>query len=156
MALAGRLGVGPTLTKLSTVTVPAAEQTRRFAIRVSLAFFCAWLLLQLLAADIPPPRGFLLLILLDLVAASGIYLRIPVYQTWQATRRPRRRWLVMREGAIGGLALALVIMFASEGEPTVTPTWVDRLVWCAVLAALGAANTVLVAICVFVRFQRAP
>jgi len=131
------------------------ESARRFAKRLALAFFFAWLVMQMAIADRPPPPGFLLLVLLDAIAAGGIYYRVAHYLQWQSSCRPHRPLLVLGDGVVIGLSSALVIMLFSAGEPSVTPTAIDRLIWFAVFAAIGIANATLVYACVAASRRRA-
>ena len=123
----------------------------RFAFWLALAFSIAWLALLLAGADFPPPRGFLWIVLLNLIAGGCIYFRVPDYLRWQSLRLPRRLLRVVRDGIFIGLAFATVPILIGGGEPSVTPTWIDRSIWFTVLALVGVFNTTLVYACCVVR-----
>ena len=124
------------------------DATRRFARRLALIFFFAWLVVLLAGADRPPPPGFLLIVLLDAIAAGGVLYRVPHYLDWQSTRRPRRLLRVLGDGAMVGVVFALVPLVLGSGEPSVTPTVLDRFTWFAVLVVVGIANAMLLYACV--------
>ena len=63
----------------------SAADTPRFARRLALTFFFAWLAVLLAGADRPPPPGFLLIVLFDAIAAGGILCRVPHYLRWRAS-----------------------------------------------------------------------
>ena len=52
----------------------------------------------LAGADRLPPPDFLLVVVLDAIAAGGIVYRAPHYLQWQLARRPRRLLRVMGDG----------------------------------------------------------
>ena len=58
---------------------------------------------------------------------------------------------VVRDGIFIGLAFATVPILIGGGEPSVTPTWIDRSIWFTVLALVGVFNTTLVYACCIVR-----
>lgn len=127
--------------------------TTRFAFWLALGFSIAWLAILLAGADFPPPRGFVWLVLLDLIAGGCVYCRVPDYLRWQSLRLPRRRLGVVRDGIFIGLVFATVPIVVGGGEPSVTPTWLDRGIWFAVLALVGVSNTMLVyAFCIARRY----
>ena len=107
-------------------------------------FFVFWLAVLYAGADHPPPRGFILVVLLDLIAASLVFWRVPHYLDWMQTRQRRRLLWVVRDGLIAGLVIALLAVLASAliggGEPTVTPSISSAAIWVAVLAGVGVAN----------------
>lgn len=121
---------------------------------MAIAFFFAWLVVLLAGADRPPPPGFLLIVLLDAIAAAGIFYRVPHYLQWQSERQPHRWLRVLGDGAAIGLVFALVPLLLGSGEPSVTPTPFDRLVWFAVLAAIGIVNAMLIYACVAAHRRR--
>lgn len=126
------------------------DATRRFARRLALTFFFAWLVALLIGADFPPPPGFMLIVLLDAIAAVGILYRVPHYLQWQAARRPSRLVRVLGDGVVVGVSFALLPMLVGSGEPSVVPAVTDRLIWFAVLAAIGILNAIVVYACVAV------
>lgn len=108
-------------------------------------FFLVWLLILYAGADHPPPPGFVLVVLLDLVAALLVFWRVRIYLRWIAERRWHRLFRVMLDGGVAGLAFALVTMVLSTvlgGEPIAQPTWVDRIIWFAVVGVVGVVNAV--------------
>ena len=112
---------------------------QKTALRVAVIFFCTWLLLALAIADFPPPRGFVLIVLMLLACALTVYLRVPVYLRWQAGSAKGRLPRVVRDGLLGGGAVA-VLLLLSPGEPSIQPGLVDRLIGISVLIGLGIAN----------------
>ncbi|MEA3278545.1 MAG: hypothetical protein U9Q81_25255 [Pseudomonadota bacterium] len=54
---------------------------KKIALRAAGIFFGTWLLLAHAAADFPPPRGFVFLVLIRLACAALVYLCVPVYVT---------------------------------------------------------------------------
>ncbi len=121
--------------------------TRRFARRLALAFFIGWLVILVAGADFPPPAGFVLLVVLDALAAGCVYYRVPYYLHWQSVAWPRRLPAVLLDGAVVGLLFALVPVVVHQGEPAVTPTALDMLIWFGVLTTVGIANSMLVYLC---------
>jgi len=75
---------------------------RKLALRAAGILFGTWLLLALAAADFPPPRGFVILVLILLACAFLVYLRVPVYLRWRAEGAKRRILRVARDGLLGG------------------------------------------------------
>ena len=119
-----------------------------------MTFFFVWLVVLLAGADRPPPPGLLLVVLLDAIAAGGIFYRVPHYLRWQTVRRPHRVVRVLGDGVVVGVTFALLPMLAGSGEPSVVPTAADRLIWFAVLAAVGILNAMLVYACVALHRRR--
>lgn len=118
---------------------------KKIALSIAAAFFFGWLGILLAGADFPPPPGFVLIVLIDLLAAIVVYWRVPTYLDWSRTRRTYRLLQALGEGFAAGLLVALVAMLSpSSGEPSVQPRWVDRLIWFAVLGSVGALNAVAV------------
>lgn len=111
---------------------------------VAVGFFVVWLGILFAGADHPPPLGFWLVVLLDLVAAWLVYLRLPTYVAWSIARKKNRLFRVLLDGLTTGLALALILqLIPGGGEPSVTPTLGSRLIWFAVVGGVGATNTLL-------------
>ena len=118
---------------------------RQSAVAIALAFFFGWLGILYAGADHPPPPGFLIVVLIDLVAALVVYRRVPVYAAWARTRRPRRWLRALLEGAAAGLIVAgFALLLPIGGEPSVQRSAPAMLIWFAALAAIGAANAVLI------------
>jgi hypothetical protein len=112
---------------------------QRVAFRTAGIFFCTWLLLALAIADFPPPRGFVIVLLVLLACALLVYVRVPVYLRWRARGARRRILRVARDGLLGGGAIALLSLL-SPGEPSIQPELSDRLIGIGVLIGLGVAN----------------
>jgi len=118
------------------------ERSRRL---IAIVFFSIWIGILYLGADHPPPIGFLWLVLLCFIAATAVYVRVPVYAEWAENRRKYRFERVFVEGCIAGLVFALVtLLFNGTGEPGIQPTWIDEVMWFLVLALVGAFNAVAV------------
>jgi FtsH-binding integral membrane protein len=130
--------------RMSTTRSSIGLSRRRAAVISAVLFFVFWLAVLYAGADHPPPRGFILVALLDLIAASLVFWRVPYYLDWMQTRRRRRLLWVVRDGLIAGLVIALLGVLASAliggGEPTVTPSIGGAAIWVAVLAGVGVAN----------------
>lgn len=103
-------------------------------------FFLFWIAVLYAGADHPPPRSFLWIVALVLVCSLVVYWRVPAYVHWIRTRRQGRRLHVVLDGLVAGYAVAALALLLRGGEPSVTPTLVDRAIWFAVLGAIGAAN----------------
>ena len=112
---------------------------QNIALRTAGIFFGTWLLLALALADLPPPRGFVFVVLLLLAFGLAVYPRVPVYLRWQAQGNQKRvRWVV-RDGFLGGGAIAMLSLLG-PGEPSFQPGLVDRLIGLSVLIGLGIGN----------------
>ena len=155
MAGSDRTGPRALVTPREPFGCARTADTTRFARRLALTFFFGWLVVLLAGADRPPPPGFLVIVLLDAIAAGAILYRAPDYLRWQAARRRHRLVAVLGDGMVLGLAFALLPFLLGQGEPTVVPTAADRLIWFTVLATLGILNAVLVYTCVAVHRRRA-
>jgi hypothetical protein len=116
---------------------------QKAALRAAGIFFGTWLLLALAAADFPPPRGFVIVVLILLACALLVYLRVPVYLRWRAEGSEKRVLRVARDGFLGGGAIALLSLLSS-GEPSIQPTLADRLIGMGVLIGLGVGNALAV------------
>ena len=112
---------------------------------IALIFFFGWLGILLAGADFPPPPGFVLIVLIDLLAAIVVYWRVPTYVEWSMTRRPYRLLQALGEGLVAGLLVALVVLLTPwSGEPSVQPGLTDNLILFAVLGSVGACNSLAV------------
>lgn len=111
--------------------------------RVAAAVFCAWLAIACAGADHPPPRTFLLLVALLLACALLVRLRVPTYLLWHARRSGGRLARVIRDGAVGGGAVYLLVLVLGSGEPGIEPSPGARLIGAGVMVALGAANALM-------------
>jgi Kef-type K+ transport system membrane component KefB len=119
--------------------------SQRNRLLIAVGFFIFWSGVLYAGADHPPPLGFIWLVLLCLLAAGIVYLRVPTYANWSATGRRFRLLRVFVDGIVAGLLIALIpLLFDGGGEPDVQPTWVDHMIWFAVLAVVGAANAMIV------------
>jgi hypothetical protein len=107
-------------------------------------FFVIWLAVLYAGADHPLPPRFIVVVLLDLIAAFMVFWRVPYYLDWMQTGQPHRLLWVVRDGLAAGLAFALLVVLASllvgGGEPSVTKSVGSVAIWCAVLAGVGVAN----------------
>jgi hypothetical protein len=110
----------------------------------AIGFFVFWLVVLYAGADHPPPTGFVWAVLLDAIAAWLVYLRVPSYMRWALDRKSYRWLRVVRDGVAVGLLFATIpLLVPGTGEPDVHPTFQHRVVWYLVLAAVGAANSML-------------
>lgn len=108
-------------------------------------FFLIWLGILYAGADHPPPPGFLLLVVLDLIAAIAVFLRVPVYGSWSRARRRHRIVRVLCEGLVCGLLVAAAVALAPfGGEPSRAGPGAAYLIWFAIAGAAGAANAIAV------------
>lgn len=114
------------------------------------AFFLVTLVVLYAGADHPPPVGFLWVVFLDLVAAGLVYLRVPTYAAWQASRRPGRVLRVLRDGAFVGLLFGLITAaFAWATRSTwALPEWESVLIWCAAVTLVGVLCAALLYACI--------
>jgi hypothetical protein len=121
---------------------PPPSQPQRRAAAIAVGFGLAWLLILLAGADHPPPPGFLWLLPWLALAGVIVWRRVPAYAAWRTEAWPWRVPRVLAEGLLVGLALGLaaLALHAPAGPERLT----DRLIWLAVLAALGAVNGVVV------------
>jgi hypothetical protein len=128
----------------------------RARLLIAAGFFIFWLAVLVAGADFPPPPGFLLVVFFDLLAAAGVYHRIPAYADWAATRRPHRILRVLAEGAAAGLFLGLLTLLSPfGGEPSAPPPgWIEHFVWLTVLAGVGVVNALGVYHLVRLRWRR--
>jgi hypothetical protein len=115
---------------------------RKIATINAVGFFVFWLLFLLAGADKPPPFGFLWIVLVVAICAAVVYWRVPIYIEWYRTRRAGRYALVLLDGVVAGLLVALPFALQGSGEPSVTMQPVDYAIWFAVLAAMGVLNSV--------------
>ena len=114
---------------------------KRIALVLASLFFCGWLSILYAGADHPPPPGFIWIVLVCLLAALLVYLRVPSYVQWSIGRRKHRLVRALLDGLAAGLAFALLaLVLPGGGEPTVQPSVADRLIWFAVLGAVGLIN----------------
>ncbi len=119
--------------------------SRQSQLVIAAGFFIVWVGILYAGADHPPPVGFIWLVLLCLLASGIVYLRVPTYANWSATGRRFRLLRVFVDGIVAGILFALIpLLFNGGGEPGIQPTWVDRMIWFAVLAGVGAANAMLI------------
>jgi len=113
---------------------------------IAAGFFLLWLCVLYKGADHPPPLGFSWLVLLDLIASGLLYLRVRTYADWHAVRRPHRVLLVLRDGALTGLAFGMVTMLFTVARlgNVVAKGWEPALIWLTVLTLVGTLTAVLV------------
>jgi len=108
---------------------------QKTALRAAGVFCGNLLLLALAIADFPPPPGFVIL----LACALLVCLRVPLYLRWQAEGAKGSTLRVVRDGFLGGGAIALLSLF-SPREPSIQPELSDRLIGIGVLFGLGIGN----------------
>jgi hypothetical protein len=117
---------------------------QRISAIIAILFFFVWLAILYAGADHPPPVGFVLVVLLDLVAALVAFWRVPYYLDWMQTGLTHQLLWVVRDGLVVGIAFALLAVLAQpvlgSGEPTVAPTIRAMAIWFAVLTGVGVAN----------------
>jgi hypothetical protein len=114
---------------------------RRIAAINAILFFFFWLVILLAGADFPPPPGFLLLVVVIAACAFAVYWRVPTYIDWARTARPRRHWHVILDGIVAGIVVAAPFVLNRSGAPSITPGPVDYAIWFALLAFIGAINS---------------
>ncbi len=114
---------------------------KKIALRIATLFFLFWMVVLYAGADHPTPPGFLGIILADFICAGIVFLRIPAYLQWALERKKSRWWCAMLDGLTAGLVIALVFMLIGNGEPTVQPTILDRVIWALVLSSVGLVNS---------------
>ena len=86
-----------------------------------------------------------MIVILDLACAALVYARVPTYINWYLDRKKDRLPLVLLEGLVAGLGVALIVLlYPGRGEPSVTPRAVDTIIWFAVLGIVGMASAVAV------------
>jgi hypothetical protein len=115
------------------------------AMAIAFAFFATWLCILYAGADHPPPPGFLWLVPLIGACAVVVYLRVQVYASWPGSIGRGRILGVLVDGAVAGIVVGLVaLLLPVAEEPTaVSMQLADIMIWLAVLAVVGAANSVL-------------
>jgi hypothetical protein len=117
---------------------------KRRAAFVASGFVLAWLFLLLVAADHPPPVGFVALLPLLLVGGLLVRWRLPKYADWKSQSRPWRLLRVVGEGAAAGLGVAVLLHAVPwSGEPGIRPSAVQASIGLAALGALGATNALI-------------
>ncbi len=115
---------------------------RKIAAINAIVFFVFWLFVLLAGADKPPPRGFIWIMLAVAVCAAVVYWRVPTYIDWTCTSRTGRYGLVVLDGVVAGLLVALPFALRGSGEPSITMRPLDYVIWFAVLAVMGVLNSV--------------
>ncbi len=128
---------------------------QRFRIRLAVGFFILWLLILLAGADFPPPPGFVWVVFLDLVAGLLVYVRVPTYVRWITVKKKNRFLRACGEGLLVGLVFALgTMLLPGSGEPSVTPGWIDRVIWFVVVGLVGVVNAIVLYACCAWRTRR--
>ena len=106
---------------------------------VAVGWAIGWLALLLVAADWPPPIGFLWLVPMLATGAVIVWWRAGIYAS--ADGRGRHWGTAARDGAVTGLGVGLVILalpgVAGRGTDLATAAWV---VVFSVLAVVGILN----------------
>ena len=105
---------------------------------------------MLAGSDIPPPRGFVWVVVGLVVICCGIALAIP--WLWEVGQRSGLWAVLVRTAGIGlvvGLVLAATFALFSSGEPSIPPLGVaEYVIWFSVLMSVGALNGVVVGLIV--------
>lgn len=124
---------------------------QRFRILLAVGFSILWLLILLGGADFPPPSGFVWVVFLDQVAGLLVYVRVPTYVRWIKIKKRYRFLRTCAEGLLVGLGFAFgTMLLPGSGEPSVTPGWIDRVIWFVVVGLVGVVNAIgLYACCVW-------
>lgn len=110
---------------------------RRTALLCSTIAFAVTSALALFAADWPPPPGFLWLEALLAALAVIVYFR--VRSRLAARSRGRRIPVAALEGALASLAAGFALLTFNVGDPDVTLSPRDHMVWIAAVGLAGAA-----------------
>ncbi len=129
---------------------------QRFRILLAVGFSILWLLILLGGADFPPPSGFVWVVFLDLVAGLLVYVRVPTYIRWIKIKKRYRFLRACAEGLLVGLVFALIPLLVGSGEPSVTPSWIDRVIWFMVVGLVGVVNAIGIYACCAWRSKRLP
>lgn len=110
-------------------------QTRTVARVLAIATFIGLVAIAYAGADHPPPPGFVIVIGLALLCAVGVWWLVP-----HVVDAPLRVGVLRGAGAgaCAALLCALLLLLTGSGEPSVTPTLTDRLVFFAVAIVTGA------------------
>ena len=118
---------------------------RKSRLVIAAGFCVIWLGILYAGADHPPPVGFFWLVLLCLIAAVLVFIRVPAYASWSEARSRFRLLRVVLDGVVAGLVFALIpLVINGGGEPSIDPSWGDRMIWFAVLAGVGVTNAMIV------------
>lgn len=120
--------------------------SKQFTQSTAIVFFLFWMIVLFAGADKPPPLGFLILFPLVGLCAYVVYRRLPTYINWQQTHRKKRYLFVPVDGAIAGLCVAaltyLIQPITGAGEPSITRTMTDHMIWICVLMLMGIINAI--------------
>jgi len=112
---------------------------------IAVAFGLTWLVIFLVAADHPPPIGFVGLLPLLALASALVYWRAIVYASWKTRSQAGSTCRVLFEGALGGLAFAgLLGLLPWAGVPGAPSTMASLLVLLGVSSALGSLSAIFV------------
>lgn len=111
---------------------------------IAIGFFIVSLAILYASADHPPPPGFLLLVVLDLLVAGLVYWHVTSYLHWATNQRPGRWLRAAADGLVSGLTVAtLLLLVHPNGEPGVRPDAIDQAILLAVLATVGLLASLL-------------
>jgi hypothetical protein len=113
------------------------------AILCAVAFFLVWTTLAGAVADRPSPPGFLLLVAIFGCLAVLVYFRVQSYLVWCNAGVRMRVARVSLEGFAAGVCVAAALAMTG-GEPSVSPSALDRAIGVAVLGMLGAVSAMIV------------
>ena len=122
------------------------NKKKRATLAIAAGFFLFWLAVLYAGADHPPPPGFILLVVLDLGCSLAVYFRIGTYIDLAASKKKYRLLLPLLDGLAAGLVVALFMVLlprrADPGMPV--PGILERVIWYAILASVGALNSLAV------------
>ena len=116
---------------------------------IASGFFVVWLLMTLAGSDIPPPVGFVWVVVGLVVICTAMALAIPWLWRVRGVHGARGLLAVLLRtttiGALTGLALAALFAARGSGEPSIPPLdAADYAIWFTVIAIVGAVNGMLV------------
>lgn len=112
---------------------------------IAIAFGLAWLAVFIAAADHPPPFGFIGLLPVLALSSALVYWRASIYASWRAQSRPGCTCRAILEGALGGVAFAVLVgLLPGIGEPSIRPTVASVVVLLGVSSAFGSLSSIVV------------
>ena len=118
---------------------------KKFQAVVAICFFFVWLGILYAGADHPPPPGFGLIIIIDVLSSLVIYFRVGYYLRWLNGETKYRLLRVMFDGLLAGIVIASVlVLFQLLSDPAITPAGIDYLIWFCVMSFVGIINALIV------------
>ncbi|QPN55842.1 hypothetical protein I1E95_11850 [Synechococcus sp. CBW1107] len=112
----------------------------RIAAICAVGLFLLLTSVALAGADTPPPSAFLWLVAAFATLSGVAYRRVKTYLRARPLPGGRQARAAAFEGCAVGLTLGLMWMLGSGGEPGVTPSISDRVIFLAVMGGLGAST----------------